>query len=120
MLFLIFIHDLPSWIASRCFMLFADDVKLICSTNEVNTLLGDRRQTFLWTLVWDMRLNIAKSQQLHLCLWPIPTHVMLDETGDLLQVLLAQQTTNLRAKANSVSSVKKQTYSLYPVNPPPV
>lgn len=81
--------------------MFADDVKLICPTNEVNSLMEDLRKTFLWTSVWDMRLNVAKSQHLHLGPGPAPQLVMPDNTRELLPVPLAHKTTDLGVIVNS-------------------
>lgn len=81
--------------------MLADNVKLGCSTNEVNILLEYLRQAFLLTLIWDMQFNSDDSQ--HVYLGPVfaPPVVMPDETSDLLSVPLVKQTTDLWVIVNS-------------------
>lgn len=80
LLFPIFTNELPVSIISRCDML-VNDVKLICSTSETNTILEYVMQTFLWTSVRDMRINAVKSQNLHLDPENVPSLIMLDDMG---------------------------------------
>lgn len=62
--FLILIRDIPVSFTERC-NIFAAGIQLIYSTNEVNTVQEDLRQTFLWIYVCDIRLDAVKSHNLH-------------------------------------------------------
>lgn len=57
--------DLPMCIVSKCY-LFVDDVKLICSSDNIGTLSVDFRKTCLSTETCDMKLNVNKWLLLHL------------------------------------------------------
>lgn len=96
---LVFINDIPVSFTSHCYI-FADDVKLICYTNEVRTLLKDPRQKFRWTLIYNMRFNVVKSQHIHLGPGPVPPLVMPDETATIKPVLLVQQNSYIKLISN--------------------
>lgn len=100
LLFPIFINDFPVSNTSRCCM-FTNDIKLIHPTNEVDSLLDDLGSAFFWTSIWDMELNVAKSQHFHLGPESAPPLVVSNDTWDLLVVALVQQTTDLGVSINS-------------------
>lgn len=47
-------YHLPSFSTSRHY-LFAVDIKLVCLSNEIATLLEDLKQSFIWTDSWEMQ-----------------------------------------------------------------
>lgn len=95
----IIINDLPVSITSWCYI-FSENVKLICPTRENNSPLENLRQTFLLTSVWYIRLNVAKSQQLHLGPGSEPPLAMPNYKGDLLPATQLQQITDLDVIVN--------------------
>lgn len=38
---------------SKCY-LFADDVQLMCLSDDMDALAGDFRKTCMWTATWDL------------------------------------------------------------------
>lgn len=84
LLFLIVFSVLPTSSFTLPCDMFADDWTLNFTTNEVNTVLKDLRQTFLWTSDWQMRFNFAISQHLQSGPRLVPTLIMPVETGDFV------------------------------------
>lgn len=65
LLFLIFVICLPTSIMSKC-NLFADDIKLICLSEDIDTLAEDLCKTWLWTETWVLGLNVNNCLRPHL------------------------------------------------------
>ena len=67
MLFLIYINDLPSYIASSSLLLFADDAKcfkLINSPSDASLLQEDISSLYKWTSDWNLKFNTLKCYQM--------------------------------------------------------
>lgn len=62
---------------------------MIYLTHEVNSRREDFRQIVLWTSIEDISLSVAKSQHLHLGPGPLPSFVMLDDTGDFTDDIIS-------------------------------
>lgn len=62
--------------------LFADDVKLICTSNGINALTENLRKTWLWTTTWIISLNVNKC--LHLYTGSIAPQIMIVPNSDII------------------------------------
>lgn len=78
--------------------MFANNLKLTFSTSKYASI--DLRQTFIWTSVWDMQLNAAKFQYVHLEYRPVLPLVLPGDTGNLISMALVK-TVNLKVIVNS-------------------
>lgn len=64
LIFLIFVNDIPKYIVSN-FYLFADDVKWICQSDDINALAEDLRKRLLRIESCDMHLSVDKCLHIH-------------------------------------------------------
>ena len=100
LLFVIYVNDITVGLENPCF-LYADDLKLVGTSNDSESLQTDILRICEWSIKWDLPLNALKSQMLSKMTHAIP-YFVTDSSGQRTNLPVVAQTNDLGIRvANS-------------------
>jgi hypothetical protein len=109
MLFLLYINDLPSFLAGEV-LLFADDVKIISPRNNWDRLQDSILAATNWSNDWDMRINPEKSSLLCIGNEP-PLPLRVSSNPEISSIPVCSSTKDLGIMLDSSFTPSAQCFS---------